>query len=66
MLLMNRSKKEFKTFIFCAFSGAIAEILAIIFGAWTYGNPNIVGIPIWLAVLRGITSIFIIRVYLFF
>jgi len=66
MLLMNKSKKEFKTFIFCAFFGAIAEAFAIIFGAWTYGNPNIIGIPIWLVILWGIASIFIVRVYLFF
>jgi uncharacterized membrane protein YoaT (DUF817 family) len=66
MLVMNKSKKEIKTFIFCAFFGAIAEAFAIIFGAWTYGNPNIIGIPIWLFILWGIASIFIVRVYLFF
>jgi len=66
MLVMNKSKKEIKTFIFCAFFGAIAEAFAIIFGAWTYGNPNIIGVPIWLFVLWGIASIFMVRVYLFF
>jgi uncharacterized membrane protein YoaT (DUF817 family) len=66
MLLINKSKQEIKTFIFCAFFGTIAESFAIIFGAWNYGNPNLVNIPIWLIVLWGIASVFIIRVYLFF
>jgi uncharacterized membrane protein YoaT (DUF817 family) len=66
MLLMNRSKQELKTFIFCAFFGAIAEVFAIIFGAWTYGNPSFISIPIWLTILWGIASIFVVRVYLFF
>jgi uncharacterized membrane protein YoaT (DUF817 family) len=66
MLLINRSKQEIKTFVFCAFFGAMAEVFAIIFGAWTYGNPNFIGIPIWLIVLWGIASVFMIRVYLFF
>ena len=66
MLLMNKSKQEIKTFVFCAFFGAMAEAFAIIFGAWTYGNPNFIGIPIWLIVLWGIASIFMVRVYLFF
>lgn len=66
MLLMNKSKQEMKTFALCAFSGAMAEAFAIIFGTWTYGNPNFIGIPIWLIVLWGIASIFIVRVHLFF
>lgn len=66
MLLMNRSKQELKTFIFCAFFGAMAEAFAIIFGTWTYGNPSLIGIPIWLIVLWGIASIFMVRIYLFF
>ncbi len=66
MLLMNKSKQEIKTFIFCAFFGAMAEAFAITFGTWTYGNTSFIGIPIWLIVLWGIASVFMVRVYLFF
>jgi hypothetical protein len=66
MLLMNKSKQELKTFIFCAFFGAIAESITILYGAWTYGNPNILNIPIWLIVLWGIASVFMVRIHLFF
>ncbi|MBU0646896.1 hypothetical protein KKC67_02785 [Patescibacteria group bacterium] len=46
MLLMNKSKQEIKTFIICAFFGAMAEAFAISFCVWTYGNPSFIGIPI--------------------
>ena len=66
MLWMNKSKQEIKTFIFCAFFGAIFESLAILFGVWKYDNPNLLNIPIWLIVLWGIAAIFMVRVYLYF
>jgi len=66
MLLIEKSKNEVKTFIFCSISGAAAECVAISFGAWTYKNPNFFTIPIWLPLLWGISSIFIIRVYKYF
>jgi uncharacterized membrane protein YoaT (DUF817 family) len=63
MLLIERSKQEVKTFAFCAIFGAVSEYVAISYGAWTYGNPNLFSIPIWLPLLWGISSIYIIRVY---
>ncbi len=66
MLWVNKSKREIKTFLLCAVLGAIAEAFAIIFGAWTYGNPSFIGIPVWLIVLWGIASIFVVRVYTMF
>lgn len=66
MLLMNKSKQEIKTFVFCGVFGAMAETFTIIFGAWTYGNPNFIGIPVWLIILWGIAAVFTNRVSLFF
>ncbi len=63
MLLTKRSTKELKTFIICALSGAIAESLAVMMGAWSYTNPDIVGIPMWLPILWGIAAIFMVRLY---
>jgi len=65
-LAINNSRSEIKTFIFCSLFGAAAEIFAIMFGAWNYKNTNILHIPAWLALLWGIASIFMVRVYLFF
>jgi len=66
MLVIGKSKVELKTFIFCSFSGALAESLAVFFGSWTYKNPGILNVPLWLFILWGIASIFMVRVFLFF
>ncbi len=66
LLLTNKSKEEIKIFIFCAFFGTLSEVIVVHLGAWTYGKPNILGIPFWLMVAWGIASVFIVRVYLLF
>lgn len=58
MLYLVGFRKNLVIFLFCAVFGAIAEIIAIYFGAWHYSNPQILGIPIWLPVLWGIASLF--------
>lgn len=63
LFLVERSNSEVKTFLFCAICGMAAEYIAISFGAWNYQNPNFFNIPIWLPLLWGIASVFIIRVY---
>ena len=66
LLVMNRSKKEIKTFFFCGFFGPMAEVFVITFGTWSYANPSMMGIPIWLFILWGIASIFMVRGCSFF
>lgn len=63
MLLLRRSWHEFRTFAFCSLAGAAAEMVAIHGGAWTYGAPDGMGIPIWLPVLWGIAGVFVVRVH---
>ncbi|MFA6096211.1 MAG: DUF2878 family protein [Candidatus Paceibacterota bacterium] len=63
MLSIERSKEEVKTFLLCSIFGSIAEYIAISLGAWTYENPDVFNIPIWLPLLWGIASVFIVRVY---
>jgi len=48
-------------FIFCGIAGAIAEIIGIYFGAWSYSKPFFYGIPIWLPFLWGIAALFLIK-----
>lgn len=66
MLFRERSKAELFTFLFCGIAGACAEMVAIYAGAWTYGNPNMINIPIWLPVLWGIAGVFMGKVYTLF
>jgi glycerol-3-phosphate acyltransferase PlsY len=58
MLFILKSLKKIATFILCGFLGTIAEIIAIMSGAWVYSNPSILGIPFWLIPLWGIAAIF--------
>jgi uncharacterized membrane protein YoaT (DUF817 family) len=61
LLAMNKSRQELKTFFLCAFFGALAEAFVISSGTWTYSNPDIIGIPVWLTLLWGIAAVFIVR-----
>ncbi len=63
MLSLERSKQEVKAFVYCAISGALCEYIAISFGAWTYANPNLFDIPIWLPLLWGIATVYSVRIY---
>lgn len=42
--------------------GPVAEIVATYFGAWTYANPTILNIPIWLPFAWGLATVMIIRI----
>ncbi len=66
MLLMNKSVRELKTFIFCGIMGAMAESFGIFSGVWVYSNPNLLNFPVWLIFLWGIASVFMVRIYFFF
>ncbi|MBU1111411.1 MAG: hypothetical protein ABIG93_02335 [archaeon] len=42
--------------------GPTAEIIAASFGVWTYANPSILNIPIWLPFAWGLAAIMILRI----
>lgn len=58
-LLKWKSWVTFVIFLFGAFWGSIAEIIAIAFGVWQYASPNFINIPIWLFILWGAAAAFI-------
>lgn len=64
MLLIWKNKEDIYLYIFVGIFGAIAETIAIAFGAWTYSLPNLGRIPLWLPLLWGIAGIFISKVAL--
>ena len=45
-----------------AIIGPIGEIICIYFGTWTYANPTVLGIPIWLPIIWGLATMMIRRV----
>ena len=62
VLFLSKKKEDIYLFIFISTGGALAEMVAIAFGAWTYNLPNISGIPYWLPFLWGVAGLFIKRI----
>lgn len=63
LLFIQKEKSEIWLFIACGFYGALAEIIAIYFGSWTYNSADFLGVPIWLPVLWGIAALFMKRLH---
>lgn len=43
-------------FIVCGLLGSIGESIIIVSGAWSYTDPQLINIPIWLPFLWGIAG----------
>jgi hypothetical protein len=57
MLALQRDAEEYVLYGVAAVTGAIAEVVAIYYGAWQYTAPDVAGIPYWLPVLWGMAAI---------
>jgi hypothetical protein len=63
-LIKWRSKITVVLFIGGGILFGILEILVVDFGAWQYNNPSVLGVPIWLFVIWGVTCGFIYQMAL--
>jgi len=61
MILVYKDINDLYLFIVAGILGAIAEIIAVQFGAWNYANPSSIGVPYWLPLLWGMAAIFLKR-----
>jgi uncharacterized membrane protein YoaT (DUF817 family) len=59
MLALERDKASVIVYVFCFIFGALAEIIAIYFGAWTYSSQQFAGIPFYLSFVWGNAGVFI-------
>jgi hypothetical protein len=59
VLIGKRNQQDFVIFLTCGALGALAEIFVVAFGAWSYSLPQFLGIPYWLPLAWGISSLFI-------
>ena len=59
LILILQNKKNIKLYLIFAALGVITEALMVSRNAWTYPNPDIFKIPIWLPLLWGIVALFI-------
>jgi hypothetical protein len=57
-------KKELLWYMLICVNGAIAEIILVNFGhGWSYANPDIFGIPIWIPLFWGVIGTTTIVIY---
>jgi hypothetical protein len=61
-LLIGRRKGDLIVFASGATLGLIAEVTAVRFSAWEYAHPDFLGIPLWLPVGWGLTTLLIKRI----
>ena len=62
LMLSTDWKKENLIFYFIiALTGPIVESIAIHFGLWTYSNPIVLGVPIWLFFVWGNAGFYITK-----
>jgi len=47
--------------VFTMVIGPTIEVICVYFGAWSYGNPSLLGIPIWLPLAYGIFGVLVRR-----
>jgi len=57
LLNWNTRWQLLRVYLVFALAGSLSEILAIWSGAWSYGLPQLFGIPIWLPLVWGNSSL---------
>lgn len=58
-LRLWHSRQDIATFLAGAAVGSVAEIIAVKAGAWSYANPTLLGVPLWLPLLWGGAVMFV-------
>jgi uncharacterized membrane protein YoaT (DUF817 family) len=58
----KRKRSDMIAFLVGMVLGPTMEIIIIHYGAWQYANPSAAGIPMWLPLLWGLTSIFLLKI----
>ena len=56
------SKKEKILYLACFILGPIFDLTLVPRGVWSYGNPTIYGIPLWLPAAYGLGPLMIVKI----
>lgn len=56
-------KREFIWFILIGFLGSSAESIVIFNGAWSYAQPQLINVPVWLPLLWGLAGTIGVTLY---
>ena len=62
-VLLKWTNQEEKIVYFASFVlGPILDLILIPGGVWTWGNPSLFGIPLWLPLLYGVLTVTAIKI----
>ena len=62
VLLTFSSRAERIIYFVCFFLGPIFDLILVPRGAWSYGNPSLFGVPIWLPVTYGLGTVMVVKI----
>lgn len=62
VLIWLSSKEEKILYFICFVLAPVFDLILVPGGAWTYGNPFIFGIPLWLPVGYGLSTVMIVKI----
>jgi len=62
ILLKFSSKEERILYFVCFVLGPVFDLTLIPAGLWTYGNPTLFGVPLWLPVGYGLGTLMIVKI----
>ena len=63
LVLINFSNMQERILYFaCFFLGPAFDLILVPRGVWTYANPSIFGVPIWLPVTYGLGAVMIVKI----
>ena len=62
ILMKFSEKEEIVLYFVCFFIGPIFDLVLVPRGLWSYGNPTIYGVPIWLPFSYGLGTVMIVKI----
>lgn len=65
-LWQNHQRHHAANALFFGLVGPAAEIICVYFGAWSYGAPQVLGIPVWLPLLWSLAGLGLAEVNSYF
>ena len=63
VILLNFSSKEEKVLYFISFVLCpVFDLILVPRGLWTYANPFVLGVPLWLPLTYGLGTVMIVKI----
>lgn len=57
MFTVSPHRTTLVAFLIGAIGGPLSEVVAVHFGAWSYADAQLLGIPVWLPLIWGLAAV---------